>query len=78
MSLKQHESASHRIGFEPAASSPAPVHQGARRGYFDDSATKRLLRLSDEEVLLNSGTYGSKELGQLPIEMSFICDRDYE
>ncbi len=78
MSLKQHESASHRIGFEPSASSPAPAYQGARRGYFDDTATKRLLRLSDEEVLLNSGTYGSKELGQLPIEMSFIRDGDYD
>ena len=74
MSLKQHESASHRIGFEPSASSPTPAHQGVRRGYFDDEVTKCVLRLSDEEVLLKSGTYGNKELGQLPIEMSFLRD----
>ena len=78
MSSKQHESGSHRIGFEPSASSPAPTLQGARRGYFEDSATKCLLQLSDNEVLLNSGTYGGKELGQSPIEMSFIRDGDYD
>jgi hypothetical protein len=78
MSTKQHESARHRIGFDSSVSSPAPVHQGARRGYFDDAATKRLLRLSDEEMLLNTGTYSSKELGQLPVEMPFIRDGDYD
>ena len=78
MSSNQHESGSHWIGFELSASSPAPTLQGARHGYFEDSTTKCLLRLSDNEALLNSGTYGGKELGQSPIEMSFIRDGDYD
>lgn len=77
MSSKLHESASHLIGFEPSASSPAPAHQGARRGYFEDLVTKHLLRLSKEDELLNSGTYGSKELRQSPIKMPFLCEGDY-
>ena len=77
MSTKQHESVLHRIGFNSSVSSPAPAHQGARHGYFDDTVTKCLLQLSDEEVLLNAGTYGSKELGQFPIKMPFVRDGDY-
>ena len=76
MSAKQHESVLHQIGFDPSVSSPAPAHQGAHRGYFDDAVTKHLLRLSDEEVLLN--TYGSKELGQFPIKMPFVHNEDYD
>ena len=40
--------------------------------------TKRLLQLSNKEVLLNSGTYSNKELRQLPIEMSFLHDGNYD
>ena len=29
-------------------------------------------------MLLNTGTYGSKELGQLPIEMPFVRNGDYD
>ena len=29
-------------------------------------------------MLLNAGTYGSKELGQFPIEMPFVHDGDYD
>ena len=75
--MKQHESAAHRIGFEPSDSSPARVHQGIKYGYFDDAATKALLGLDDNDTLLNADTYGHKELGQDPIEMTILCEGSY-
>jgi hypothetical protein len=78
MSQYIHESPVHRIGFDPSVSSPAPTQQGSRHGYFDDPATKLLLGLNDQDVLLNSGTYGNKELGQTPIEMHRLRDGGYD
>jgi hypothetical protein len=66
MSMKQHESATHHIGFDPSASSPARVQQGVKHGYFDDKATKTLLGLDDDDVPLNAGTYGRKSWGKTP------------
>ena len=78
MLMKQHESAFHRIGFEPSNSSPARIQQGVKYGYFDDTATKALLGLDDDDTPLNAGTYGRKELGQDPIEMSVLRDGSYD
>ena len=72
MTSSAHASYHTRISFDPAASSPAPVEEGQISGYFNDSLSRTLLGLTDNEQLLHSGTYGSKEPGQFPTAFSLI------
>ena len=78
MAQNFYKSSAHPIGFDPLSSSPAPVQQGLIQGYFDDPATRLLLGLSGQDILLNSRTYGVKELGQCPIEMHQLHDGGYD
>jgi hypothetical protein len=61
-----------RITCNPEGVPPAPVNEGALHGFFDDQATRSLLGLVDGDVLLSSGTYGLKEPGQRPIQLSTL------
>src|SRR5713101_8744179 len=58
-----HASLGHRITFDYRLSSLAPAIEGRVSGYFEDSATRALLDLHDEDVIMHSGTYGPKEPG---------------
>ena len=78
MPLSPHESHNARISCDPTASSPAPVHQGPRRGYFADDATRLLLGLGPEAVPLNSGTYGEEEPGVRSTKLSLLRQRSYD
>lgn len=71
MSQKQnfHASLLHGISFDQTVSSPTPSQEGRSRGYFDDHLTCDLLGLAREDILLHSGTYGKKDLGQLPVDI---------
>ena len=73
-----HASIRHRIGFDATLSSPAPVSEGAASGYFNDDATRRLLGLEDDDSLLHSGTYGDREPGGSPVELSFLLEGTYD
>ena len=64
--------------YDASKSSPAPVSEGAKTGYFDDQATKDLLRLTIQDPLLNDGSYGVKEPGQYPIEVSWLREGSYD
>jgi hypothetical protein len=59
------------------ASSPTPVNEGKKKGYFDDTATRVLLDLNPDDVLLHSGTYGNKELSVQPIRFSTLRTPDF-
>ena len=72
MSPASHESYRRAISCDPAASSPAPVHEGQPHGYFDDEATRTLLGLEADAVPLHSGTYGEKEPGIKPVKLSLL------
>jgi hypothetical protein len=62
----------------PESKDPAPIEEGSRAGYFDDRLTRHLLALSSEDVLLRSGTYGSKDLGQTPIDITALRGSSYD
>lgn len=66
------------ISCDPAASSPAPVHEGQSRGYFTDEATRLLLGLGTEVVPLNSGTYGEEEPGVKAVKLSLLRLKSYD
>ncbi len=72
MSQYPHEHYRATITVDPTASSPAPVDQGPRKGYFDDEATRLLLSLDPVDRVLHSGTYGNKELSTHPIAFSTL------
>src|SRR5271170_5699302 len=69
---------SHPISFDREASAPAPVQEGARSGYFKDDLTRELLGLEAADHLLHSGSYGHKEPGRAPIDLSLICGGSYD
>ena len=72
MSQVPHDHYRARITTDPTASSPAPVDQGPKVGYFDDNATCLLLGLNLGDAVLHSGTYGEKELSVNPIRFSYL------
>src|SRR6266852_2413375 len=72
MSQLPHDHYRARVTTDPTASSPAPIDQGPKKGYFDDKATRQLLSLSHDDVMLHSGTYGDKELSVHPIKFSVL------
>ena len=74
----KHVSLGHRITFDYSLSSPAPMHEGRTSGYFDDSATHTLLGLKDDDQVMHSGTYGPKELGAEPVDLSLLWDRSFD
>ena len=55
----------------------APVGSGCKRGYFNDSATRVLLALTEEDYLQTAGTYGAKELGEYPVDFALLRNRSY-
>ena len=72
MSQVPHDHYRIRMTTNLTASSPAPVGEGKKKGYFDDHATRMLLDLSPSDAVLHSGTYGNKELSILPIKFSSL------
>ena len=73
-----HLSIRHRITFDPALSSPAPVQEGVLSGYFEDQAIRELLVLEDADVLLCLGTYSDREPGGAPIDFSLLSEGSYD
>ena len=78
MSQSSHSNYRARVTVDPTATSPAPVDEGQKKGYFDDSATRVLLDLGPNDVLLHSGTYGDKELSVQPIKFSTLRNPDFD
>ena len=78
MPLSLHESHHVKISCDPTTSSPAPVHEGQRHGYFNDEATRRLLGLDEGAVPLHAGTYGEAEPGIKPVKLSSLRDKSYD
>ena len=73
-----HSSIHHRVTYDAFESSPAPAQEGPQNGYFNDQATRELLRLSGEDSLLHAGTYGFKEPGQAPIDITWLENGTYD
>ena len=69
---------SHPISFDREASAPAPVQEGARSGYFKDDLTRELLGLEAADHLLHSGSYGHKEPGRAPVDLSLVRGGSYD
>lgn len=65
------------ISCQPESKDPAPIKEGSRAGYFDDRLTRHLLALTSEEILLSLGTYGSKDLGQTPVDITILRESSY-
>ena len=78
MSQVPHNHYCARVTTNPTASSPAPVDEGKKKGYFDDHATRMLLDLSPSDAVLHSGTYGNKELSISPIKFSSLQVTNYD
>jgi hypothetical protein len=78
MSEYPHDHYRARVTVDPTASSPAPVDEGKKKGYFDDHATRELLDLSLSEIVLHSGTYGINELSVQPIKLSTLRAPSYD
>jgi len=78
MSQVPHDHYRARVTTDPTASSPAPVDEGKKKGYFDDHATRMLLDLSPSDAVLHSGTYGNKELSVSPIKLSSLRATNYD
>ena len=78
MPLSLHESHHIKISCDPMTSSPAPIHEGQRHGYFNDEAMYRLLGLDEGAVPLHAGTYGEAEPGIKPVKLSSLCDKSYD
>ena len=78
MSQYPHDHYRAPVTVDPTASSPAPVDEGKKKGYFDDSATRVLLELSPSDALLHSGTYGTSELSVQPIKLSTLRTLSYD
>ena len=73
----EHASLGHRITFDYSLSSPAPMHEGRTSGYFDDSATHTLLGLKEDDLIMHLGTYGLKEPGAEPVDLSLLRDGSF-
>ncbi len=56
----------------------APVESGRKRGYFKDEETKALLSLTSDEFMMNSGTYGAKEIGENPVDFATLRHGSYD
>ena len=56
----------------------APVEAGRKRGYFKDDETKALLSLGSDDFMMNSGTYGAKEIGQNPVDFTMLRHGSYD
>ena len=78
MSRSSHSDYRARVTVDPTASSPAPVDEGKKKGYFDDTATRVLLDLDPKDTLLHSGTYGDKELSVKPIKLTTLRSQDFD
>ena len=78
MSQYPHDHYRARVTVDPTASSPAPVNEGKKKGYFDDLATRELLDLSSGDVILHSGTYGASELSVQPVKLSMLWTSSYD
>ena len=74
----EHVSLGHRIMFNYSLSSPVPMHKGRTLGYFDDSTMHTLLGLEDDDQVMHSGTYGLKEPGAEPVDLSLLWDRSFD
>jgi hypothetical protein len=66
------------ISCQPESKDPAPIEEGSRKGYFDDQLSRRLLALTDEDVLPSTGTYGDKDLGQTPVDLLTLRNSSYD
>jgi len=75
---REHASLGHRITFDYSLSSPAPTHEGRTSGFFEDSATRALLALNDEDLVMHSGSYGPKEPGAEPVDLSSLQDGSFD
>lgn len=75
---RSHASIQHRTSFDYELSSPAPISEGLASGYFDDEATRSLLALEEADQVMHSGTYGPKEPGGEPIELSLLREGTYD
>ena len=78
MSQYPHDHYRAPVTVDPTSSSRAPVEEGKKKGYFDDSATSELLGLSPSDALLHSGTYGLSELSVLPVKLSTLQTLSYD
>ena len=54
------------------------MHEGKIKGYFDDKATRILLSLEPQDLLLHAGTYGMKEPGCQPVQLSVLHHKIYD
>jgi hypothetical protein len=57
---------------------PAPVQEGALSSYFKDGLTRELLGLEATDHLLHSGSYGHKEPGRAPVDLTLVHGRSYD
>ena len=73
----EHALLEHHIMFDYSLSSPAPTHEGRTSGYFDDSAMHTLLGLEDDDQVMHLGTYGLKEPGAEPVDLSLLRDGSF-
>jgi hypothetical protein len=65
-------------GTRKLMSGRAPVESGRKRGYFKDDETRVLLSLNSDDFMLNSGTYGTKELGENPVDFAVLRHGTYD
>jgi hypothetical protein len=77
-STAPHRSIHHRVTYDLADTSPAPALDGPQSGYFDDQLTRELLGLTEEDSLTHAGTYGPKEPGQMPVDVSWLRGGSYD
>ena len=56
----------------------APVESSHKRSYFNNRATRVLLALTEEDYLQAAGTYGTKELGEYPVDFPLLRNGSYD
>jgi hypothetical protein len=56
----------------------APIAMGRKRGYFRDETTRALLGLNKGNFMQNSGTYGTKEIAEQPVEFDLLRNGTYD